>query len=96
MILLNAHIEAEEAVFTDGSILGNASELLPLDHASRWDEIQDSIKIATAVSVELTGLISRECDKLWSLVINVFKKLLKEDMVREKETDKAALAKKQV
>lgn len=95
MMVLNAHMEAERAPFTDGSILGSASELR-LDDANQWDDIQDPIKIATAVSArtkELAWLSSREREKWRSLVINVCKMLLKEDMVHEKRSDEATSVK---
>lgn len=69
------------------------SDLLPFNQPSRWDEIQDPIKIATAVSERMTQLAlfsSREREKWESLVIDVCKKLLSEEKVREKEEEKAA------
>lgn len=86
MVILDAHIEKEAAAFDAGPFAAAGDRML-LDHADRWDELPNVMKMAAALNPRTKGLEwidAAERDGWRALLSNDLKLLFAEDIRDER------------
>ena len=87
MVILNSHIESQTAAF-EGAF-AEAGEAMLIDHADRWDEMPDVIKMAAALNPRTKdlGWMSTQEKKVWrDLLLDELKILFQQDIRSEQAT----------
>lgn len=88
MTVLNAHIESETAAF-DEAQLTTAGDIMLLDHADRWDDLPDVVKLAGALSPRTKdlGWLDGHERKAWrGLLLVALRSTFRDDIAAEEAT----------
>lgn len=95
MTVLNSHIESETAAFNEGPF-ATAGDVMLVDHADRWDELPDVVKMAAALSPrtkDLGWLSPLERQSWRGILLVTLRSLFSDDIAAEadgKAADNAA------